>query len=205
MGYYLAGKLIPTEQEQLSKSGILKFAFVLENPKEAVVMYKQFDKFPEYYRQLFKSLVVEIHKYLIRITPMHTGKLRGGWTAFLDKYQINYTKQLLDTSLYNIFKRANVTPEYKQYQFNYGEVQKGKASSQLEDKLPMDTDVSIENQVEYKDHLDFGTTRISARHFTEIARYKGELWFTEHFQKWINKMNEAGAIVPPPDVKEIDV
>ena len=47
----------------------------------------------------FKQLLFDTNKYLIRVTPLDTGELRGGWTAFLDAEQEDYTRQIYDTSL----------------------------------------------------------------------------------------------------------
>jgi hypothetical protein len=199
----LFGISLATENEQLGGAGTLKFAVTIENIQEAKKYEKLADQFDKYYKKLYLDIVVEIHKYLIRLTPLHTGKLRGGWTALLDKYQRDYSKQISDTSLYNVFKTANITPDYKTYQFDSGAVQKGKAQSFLEDKMPSDTDISIDNQVEYRDYLDSGTSKIPARHFVESARYKGELWFNQYFDLWFKKMEAAGAIVVPPKVEEI--
>jgi len=199
------GVNIPSPNEQLGKGGPLRISFSVDNPEQFKKFEESIPKFDEYYRQLYFNLVAEIHKYLLRLTPLHTGKLRGGWTAFLDKYRIDYSRQLFDTSLYNAFKKANKTPEYRTYQPDNMSVAAGKTLSKLEDKLPGDTDISVENQVDYKDFLEFGTSQIPGRHFTQQAVYKGEWLFDKYFEKWFKKMEDAGAIVEPPKVEEIDI
>jgi len=206
MGTTVFGVNILSESEQIKgQSGAFKVSFTIENLKEVKEAEKFQEKFDKFYKQLYLDLVLEIHKYLIRVTPLHTGKLRGGWTAFLDKHQADYSKAMKDTSLYQIYKSMNITPEHREYQFSSDAVQQGKAESHLEDKLPVDTDVAIDNQVEYKDHLDFGTTKITARHFTDAARYKGEYAFELYFTKWLKNLQDKGAIVPPPKVEEIGI
>lgn len=161
------------------------------------------EQFTEKYKILYKDLVAEIHKYLIRLTPLHTGELRGGWTAFLEKYRYSYARQLFEHSLYDAFKVGNATEEYKSYNPSQDAVDQGKRQSSLEDGLPGTTDVTVENQVHHGESLEFGTAKIQARHTTERALYRGEQWFTEHFNKWFKMINESGAIVDPPEVGEI--
>jgi len=195
---------VSSMSEQIaSQKGGLRFAITVERPEELKKFEKSLKKFDEYYKRLYKDLVGVCHKYLIRLTPLHTGKLRGGWTAFLDKYQIDYSKQLYDTSLYSSWKKANKTPEYREYAPDSSKVSEGKALSHAEDALPQNTVVSIENQVDYKDSMDFGTSKIPGRHFTDQALYKSEHWFEKYFTLWLAKMEKAGAIVPPPTVEEI--
>lgn len=205
MGKTFFGVELLNENEQAPSGSPLRIFITLENPKEVKKGEKFEENLKKLYNKFFIQTVGEIHKYLIRLTPIHTGKLRGGWTAFLDKYRIDYSKQIFDTSLYDTFKRANKTEAYKDYAFDQGAVNEGKALSKLEDQLPDITDVSISNTVDYSDALDFGTSTIPARHFTIQARYKGEFWFEEQFDKWIQKIAAAGALVDPPEAEEIDV
>jgi hypothetical protein len=202
MSDFLFGVNVPSAAEQAGSS---KFSLTVSvaNPKDVKAQEEALKKFDEYYKKLYKDLVGTCHKYLLRVTPLHTGKLRGGWTAFLDKYQIDYSKQLYDTSLYSVWKKANKTEEYRSYAPDSSKVAEGKTFSHLEDNLPKDTVVSLENQVEYKDAMDFGTATVPGRHFTDIALYKAEHWFDKYFSLWLAKMEKAGAVVPPPAVEEI--
>jgi hypothetical protein len=194
--------MVPSASEQAG-SGTLRLSISVANPKQVKDLEKSLAKFGEYYRKLYKDLVGVCHKYLIRVTPLHTGKLRGGWTAYLDKYQIDYSKQIFDTSLYGAWKKGNKTEEYRSYAPDSTQVAEGKAFSQLEDGLPKTTEVAIENTVPYKDAMDFGTGSIPGRHFTDIALYKAEHWFEKYFSQWLARMEKAGAVVPPPEVQEI--
>ena len=51
------------------------------------------------FKTLFKYAVFDCNKYLIRATPMRTGRLRGGWTALLNKYNIDYSAAFMDVTL----------------------------------------------------------------------------------------------------------
>ena len=183
MGKTFFGVELLSEQEQAPSGSTLRIFVTLENHEQVKKGEKVEENLKTFYTKFFIQTVGEIHKYLIRLTPIHTGKLRGGWTAFLDKYRIDYSKQIFDTSLYSTFKRANKTEAYRDYAFDQGAVNEGKSSSKLDDQLPDTTDVSISNTVEYSDALDFGTSTIPARHFTTQARYKGEFWFEKQFDK----------------------
>ena len=204
MGDVIFGVQIPSASEQLAnQSGAIKMAVSVDHPEKVKALEDSMKKFDEYYKKFYKDLVGACHRYLIRLTPLHTGKLRGGWTAFLDKYQIDYSKQLYDTSLYSSWKKANKTPEHREYAPDSSKVEEGKALSHVEDALPQDTVVSIENMVEYKDSMDFGTSQIPGRHFTDQAMYKSAHWFEKYFTLWLAKMEKAGAVVPPPAVEDI--
>ena len=116
MGDVIFGVQIPSASEQLAnQSGAIKMAVSVDHPEKVKALEDSMKKFDEYYKKFYKDLVGACHRYLIRLTPLHTGKLRGGWTAFLDKYQIDYSKQLYDTSLYSSWKKANKTPEHREY------------------------------------------------------------------------------------------
>jgi hypothetical protein len=199
----LFGVHVPSGSEQMAIKSALRFSVSVDNPAKVKALEKSFAKFDEYYKKLYKDLVGVSHRYLIRITPLHTGKLRGGWTAFLDKYQIDYSKELYDTSLYSTWKKANKTEEYRNYAIDSSKVEEGKAFSHLDDAMPGDTVVGIENMVPYKDDMDFGTSVVPGRHFTDIALYKAEHWFDKYFSQWLASMERAGAVVPPPTVGDI--
>ncbi|TDI97026.1 MAG: hypothetical protein E2O29_01970 [Deltaproteobacteria bacterium] len=203
MGETVFGVNIKSEAEQRSRqrSGPLKVTLTIENIKETKEIEKSIKRFSKYNLELYRNLVFEIHKYLIRVTPMDTGKLRGGWTAILDKYTIDYSRQIKDTSLYDPFKKSNKTPYHKEYHFSASSVAEGKASSVAEDKTPAVQEIAVDNQVPYKDAMDFG----KGVHFTTRARYAGELWFTKFYGEWLKKMEKEGKVVRPPKVTEIDI
>lgn len=203
MGETIFGVNIKSEVEQLSKqrSGPLRLTVSIDNPKEVKKIEKSIKRFSKYNLELYRNIVFEIHKYLIRVTPLDTGKLRGGWTAILDKYTKDYSRQIKDTSLYDAFKKANKTDYNREYHFDPSAVAEGKKFSIQEDKTPSIQDMAIDNQVPYKDVMDFG----KGVHFTARARYAGELWFERFYGEWLKKMEKEGKVVRPPKVKEIDI
>lgn len=151
---------------------------------------------------LFLDVVFQIHKYLIRLTPEDEGELRGGWTSVLQKYGQDYSRQLRDTALYDLWKAQNVTPYYRAYHFDPSAVVRGSTQSFFED-LPFD--VTIINAVKQGEYLEFGTARIPGRHFTELARYKGEFWFNHIFEQWFEKIAKEENIVEPDDQGQNDI
>lgn len=193
------GVSIPSEAVQLSsqRGSPLRITVTVENPEEVKKLETLGKDFEREFKELYKNLVGESHKYLLRITPLHTGRLRGGWTRFLDKHQIDYTKQIFDTSLYNAIKKSNITPEHQEYKPDHVAVERGKAESSLDDKFPADTDVTIINNVPYLDFLDV------RQHFTDIARFKAEFLFETQLEAWLNKIERSGAVVPADEVPEI--
>lgn len=200
----LFGVTIPEiDRRTKGRGASFSLSFELVNIEE----WKKFEnlekEFTEKYKILYKDLVAEIHKYLIRLTPLHTGELRGGWTAFLEKYRYSYASQLFEHSLYDSFKTSNLSEEHRTYQIDPDAVEKGKQQSTLEDGLPGVTDVTVENQVTHGEPMEFGTGKVQARHTTERALYRGEQWFTEHFNRWFKMINDNGGIVDPPEVGEI--
>ncbi len=68
-------------------------------------IFKYFDglhlKFERAALMIHRKTVFEILIYLIRLTPVVTGRLRGSWTPFLDKYgkQSFYARYLNDRAL----------------------------------------------------------------------------------------------------------
>ena len=152
---------------------------------------KKFDELGrEFERELakaFKELVFDVHKYLIRITPIDTGELRGGWTAFLDSQRISYSQQIFDTSV--AIKARN-----RPYRPSAAAVQKGRANSRYE--FPNPLNVTLINQVPHAFYLEHGTARIQGRNFTALARYKAELRFNSVLGEWFKQIADAGEIVP---------
>jgi hypothetical protein len=205
MGHAVLGKMVPSASEQMVEGGLLNVTLRFNN-LSSLKQYEGMEaKFKEYAAALYINAISEIHKYLLRLTPIHTGKLRGGWTAFLDKYQKDYSRQLFDTSLSNIYKKSNVSKEHKSYVFSMGAVGDGKQYSILTDKLPGELSVSISNSTPYGTALNFGTSEIPGQHFVEQALYKSDYWLRTCFDNWLQAIAKAGTIVPPTAVPEIDV
>ena len=205
MGQVILGTNILSVQEQTTGGSPFKMSIKIENPEDLKKMGNLVKDFNKFYEKLFLNLIFEVHKYLIRLTPLDTGRLRGGWTGILEKYRVDYGKQIKDTSLYDVFKGANAAPENREYHFSGAEVQRGRSESSYEDGLPSDTEISITNNVPYKDAQDFGTSVMPGKHFTIQAVYKGEFLFEQQLDKWLKKISRAGAIVPPDKVPEIDI
>ena len=151
---------------------------------------------------LFLDVVFQIHKYLIRLTPLDTGELRGGWTSILNKYNQDYTKQILDKSLYDDWKQSNRSAEGREYHIDPAKIVEGASKSFFED---VQFDVTLFNTVEQGEYMEFGTSNIQGRHFTELARYKGEFWFNVIFEKWFEKIADEGRIVGTEGLEDEDI
>ena len=169
------------------------FSIWLENPERLAEWFRIKDDFRAEAKSIYLQAVFEIHKYLIRVSPLDTGELRGGWTGILNKYNQDYSVQIMDTSLYDSWKSTNKTPEGREYHFALDQVMKGASESHFEDT---EFDITIINNVPYAEYLESGTSRIQGRHTTELARYKGEFWFNEVFNAWFEQIAKEGKVVP---------
>jgi len=165
--------------------------FVIEvdiiNKKVFEELQKLGDEFEDELNKTFKRLIFDVNKYLIRVTPIDTGELRGGWTAFLDSEQEDYSKQIFDTSL-------AIKAIGRDFKISASGVAKGKDFSKFEFPTPLD--FTIINSVPYGFFLEHGTSKLQARNFVAITRYKAENRFTTVFTKWFNDIGEAQKIVP---------
>lgn len=163
---------------------------VLENFKE---LGTNFEKELE---KTFKHLLFDTNKYLIRVTPIDTGELRGGWTSFLDAEQEDYTRQIFDTSLAIKARgrKFHITPEG---------IQKGKALSTWE--LPNPLTFTLINNVPHGFHLEHGTSKIRGRNFLALTRYKAEIRFTFIFNEWFREIERAGKLVPFKPTKSPEI
>ena len=137
--------------------------------------------------ETFKQLIFDTNKYLIRVTPIDTGELRGGWTAFLDSEQEDYTRQIFDTSL-------AIKARGRKYHITPQGIEKGKEFSTWE--LPNPLTFTLINSVPYGFFLEHGTSKIRGRNFLALTRYKAEARFTFIFEKWFRDISEAGEVVP---------
>lgn len=174
----------------------------LENTERLDEILRMDEDFMRRAGGLFLDVVFQIHKYLIRLTPLDTGQLRGGWTSILNKYNQDYTRQIVDSSLYDPWKATNRSEEGRRYHFDLAMVAKGASQSLFED-LPMD--VTVMNMVPHGEHMEFGTSQIQGRHTTELARYKGEFWFNTVFEKWFEKIASEGKISDPGDIGDEEI
>lgn len=192
-----AEQVIRPNSPRTENDGI--FTISLDNPERLEEILNMGIEFEIGARGLFLETVFEIHKYLIRLTPLDTGELRGGWSGILLKYGQDFSQELKDTSLYDDWKQSNKTPYSREYHFSASEFFKGTTESKIEDS--QDFDISIENTVPQGEYLEFGTGKIQGRHTTELATYKGELQFQKAFEEWFEKIATEGKIVAPPSQK----
>ena len=194
-------KAIPTSTSKVGVSvgSPMIFSIGLENSE---ILAQWLNINVDFYRQaesLFLQTVFQIHKYLIRISPVDTGEVRGGWTAVLNKYRQDYTVAMTDFSLYDSWKQGNKTPEGREYHFAWDQVSKGANQSQFEE-APMD--ITVINSVPQAEYMETGTGKIQARETTELARYKGEYFFNEIFNDWFEDIAKEGKVTQPKSVLE---
>ena len=185
---------IPFENPDSSPPGA-RFAITLqlENPEILNKLAQMGDEIISRSEKVFNNFIFETHKYLIRITPIDTGELRGGWTAFLDRYGIDYSRQIFDTSI-------AIKAPGREYHIDPTGIEKGKTFSQS-DAAAFDN--TITNNVPYGIFLDQGTSRIPAQNFVESAKYKAEFLFEKTYTDWFKKLEEQDdAEVVDPDPPE---
>jgi hypothetical protein len=174
-------------------AGGLLVRIEVANPDEVEKIIALGDRFEEAAKKVFGAVVFEAHKYLIRVTPIDTGELRGGWTSWLDKNQIDYSRQLYDLSL------ADKAPG-RSYHIEESAIQQGKSESAFEAPSPFD--ITIINNTPHGFYLEEGTSAIPGRYFVELARYKTELVFEKIFTDWFYKIAANDGELVEPDVLE---
>lgn len=163
---------------------VIDIAF--EDLKRLEALTKLGNEFEREANKVFETLVFDIHKYLIRVTPLDTGQLRGGWTAFLDSKRISYSQQIFDPSL-------AIKARSRTFHPTLADVQKGRVLSKYNAN---ETTVTLFNLVPYAFYLEHGTARLQGRNFTAMARFKGELRFRTVYNQWFQQISDAGEIVP---------
>ena len=142
------------------------------------------------YLIVFNEAVIQSHKYLIRTTPYDFGKLRSGWTSFLKKHNIDYSTAMLDTSL------IGAKPPRPDVRL----MQEGETLSSFVEK-PFD--ITVTNSVPYAQYVEYGTSKMAARNFTNIARFKAELILEQAVSDWGAKCSQVGEIVKPDPIEEV--
>jgi hypothetical protein len=191
---------ILTREELERAGGAFTVGLTIENPQVIEDLVNMGNEFERRAQAVFLRFVFQVHKFLIRLTPADTGRLRAGWTSILDKYNQAYDRQFFDTSLYDPWKQTTKDPNYH---WDAKAIAEGKALSTFQDE-PFN--ITIINNVPYGEHLEFGTSVIQGRHFVELARYKAELWFQVIFESWLKRLAEEGKITDldiPDDQLEI--
>ena len=176
------------------KGGEFQATIRIENPEVLRQWLAMGDDFTAHFEKFFGDFIFEVHKYLIRVSPIDTGMLRGGWASWLDKNNIDYSRQLYDTSI------AEKAPG-RDYHFDPAAVEEGKAYSTFEAPNPLD--ITILNTVPYGIFLEVGTSKIPARNFVELTRFKAESWAERLFHAWEKKIYDAGEMVAPDTAEEI--
>jgi hypothetical protein len=148
--------------------------------------------FMENFKTLFRYAVFDSNKYLIRATPMQTGRLRGGWTALLNKYNIDYSAAFMDVTL--------VTGHNEP--LSQEAIREGMALSSY-----IDTDfmVTLVNGVDYADYVESGTSKMEGQHFTARTLYKAELIMKNYIENWANQCSVKSEIVEPVQMDEVQV
>jgi hypothetical protein len=148
--------------------------------------------FMENFKTLFRYGVLDSNKYLIRATPMQTGRLRGGWTALLNKYNVDYSAAFMDVTL--------VTGHNEP--LSQEAIREGMALSSY-----IDTDfmVTLVNGVDYADYVETGTSKMEGQHFTAKTMYKAELIMKKYIEEWAKQCSEKSAIVEPTLMEEVQV
>ena len=148
--------------------------------------------FEEKYKDYFKEIVFQCHKYLIRVTPIQTGRLRGGWTGILNKYNIDYTREFMDMTLLDVMANTGKALDVKA-------INEGMALSTFEEAEYV---MSVTNNVLYGEYVEFGTSKMEARYFTTRALYKSEFIFKKALSDWFKEISESGDIVDPKPIED---
>jgi len=192
MPFSIGSQSILSREDLERSGGAFRVSLTIENPELIKQWFDMKDEFTKRAEAVFLRYVFQVHKYLIRLTPVDGGELRGGWTSILDKYSQSYDRQFFDTALYDPWKAANKTPYFQEYHWDPSLIAKGKTESEFQDN-PFN--VILINNVPHGEYLEFGTSLIQGRHFLELSRYKAELWFPVIFESWFKKISQEGKVV----------
>lgn len=192
MPVVIGSQPILTREDLERAGGAFTVSIVIDNPEVLNLWLSMGDEFVKRAETVFLRYAFQVHKYLIRLSPADTGRLRGGWTALLEKYNQPYARQLFDTSLYDPIKAENKTPYSQDYHWDTTAIEEGRGMSSVQE-TPFN--ITLQNDVPYGEHQEFGTSLIQGKHFVELAKYKAELWFPVIFDKWFSKISKEGKIV----------
>lgn len=171
----------------MAESNSLKWEIKLLNPERYEEMIRTNEDFQREVKGEFLRTVFEIHKFLIRISPVDTGELRGGWAGILAKYGQDYTTPISDPSLY---------PYWKGHQEHMSDIAISLGLSECKIfELPLD--IEIQNEVPQAYYMEVGTSKMQGHPTTDIARFKGEHYFNQVFNEWFDKIAKAEKVVKP--------
>lgn len=170
-----------------SPSEVFSISITFVDPKKWVSWGNAGTDFLDKYKILFKNCFFEVNKYLIRVTPIRTGRLRMGWTSLLNKYNIDYMAAFMDTSLLDFVRMQ---------QDVRAQVEGGGMSSFIDDDLTM----ALINNVPYGSDVEFGSSTMEGRYFVQRSLYKSEFIFKQNIDNWFKAIGKSGEIVDPPDI-----
>jgi len=173
--------------------GALVIETVIVEPEKWSNVVDSANIFKENYNKLFKQIVFESHKYLIRVTPMQFGRLRAGWTSILKKFNIDYTSAFIDVSLLDNPHEEPLDQEL---------IKLGESESDFEIG---ENSIMVVNRVPYAEWVEYGTRRMEGRFFTTKALYKSELIFKKAFDAWFKEIIVESDIKTPPPFELEDI
>lgn len=162
----------------------------IKEPKQWDMWANVSSIFMDNFKTLFKYAVFDANKYLIRLTPMQSGRLRAGWTALLNKYNIDYSAAFMDVTLV----------EGHNEPLSQEAIMEGMALSSFVDTENL---VTLVNGVPYADYVETGTSRMEGQHFTLKAMYKAELILKRYTEEWFKECSERSEIVSPKQMEEV--
>ena len=160
------------EAQQQSPDKLFQVKFQIVNPEDWNKWGNLTEQFLTQFKPFFKEVVFECHKYLIRCTPMLSGRLRAGLTSILNKYNIDYSAAFMDVTLID----AHNAP------LDQSAITEGIQLSSFEDT---DESVTLINSVPYADYVESGTSIMESRNYTRKAMYKSEHIMLESFNNWL--------------------
>lgn len=181
-------------EENPSEGGAFSVRVEVVNPEVLQRWLEMGDDFEKMGVRAYNKFIFEVHKYLIRVTPIDTGELRGGWTSWLDANQQGYSRQIVDIAL-------AIKAEGRDYHISPEGIEAGRKMSEF--SAPTPTDITIINNVPYGFYLEAGTSRIPAQNFVEKAKFKAEFLFGQYFDTWFDKIAKASDIVEADEPQEI--
>ena len=185
-----------------------KVAVKIENEKRLIEFKNLEPDFTAKMNDLLYTFIFRIHRYLIKVTPLDTGELRGGWTSILNKYSKDYAAQIFDVTYSDDAKAQNKTLEGRTYHLDYADVIKGASQSEFEEhelKEGQSFDITLINKVIQGEYMEHGTGKIQARNFTANAMSKGEDDFKKLCEQWFGMMAQEEKVVDPKIFDTIDI
>ena len=174
----------------------------MENGERLKELKNLEEDFTSKMNDLFYTFIFRLHRYLIKVTPLDTGELRGGWTSILNKYSKDYSAQIFDVTYSDDAKAQNKTLEGRTYHLDYADVIKGASQSAFEEQ-PFD--ITLINNVIQGEYMEHGTGKIQARNFTANAMYKGEDDFKKLCEQWFGMMAHEEKVVDPKIFDTVDI